>query len=179
MTYASCGVMLTQPPLFASELTWASNGERIAVAATPEYSISEFQGTELVAVVRRDLEAERVTDAVAARVLGEGERWEIGGRECIVPVDEVLEQRGYAASVPVVEALALTPEALLWVRRRMHRSNELAIDIFDASEAYLGSPPDDLPFPTAFLPDGRMVAIERDSPDVDRLVVYSVEMEVR
>jgi hypothetical protein len=111
---------------------------------------------------------------VAARVLGEGERWRIDGTDCVVPPSEVIEQRGYAAAVPLIESLAVGPTGELWVRRRTLGSEDRAIDLFDPDGEYLRTVPGDSPFPAAFLPDGRFIVIETDSLDVARIVVHAL-----
>jgi len=174
VTYESCGVTMEQSPLFASDLVWGSNGARTAVAAGPDYSIWVFDDTTAVEVIRRDLEPEAVTRGVAAREIGDGEHWNIGGRECLVPVDEVLDQRGYARSVPLVEAITVTPSGKLWVKRRNPGTQERSVDIFDADGAYLGTATPTPPFPIRFLPDGRALTIEKDSFDVETVEVYRV-----
>lgn len=174
VVYESCGMRLSQPPLFASDLVWASDGARTAVVAGADYSIWVFDDTTLAHVVRRDIEPEAVTEGVARREVGDGESWSVGGRECLVPADEILEQRGYAAAVPVVEAVAVTPSGGLWVRRRSPGTRERSLDVFDRDGRYLESVSPSPPFPIGFLPDGRYVTIETDSLDVQTLAVYSV-----
>lgn len=171
--YSSCGMSLSQPPLFAAQLVWGSNGSRTAVVAGPEYSIAVFDGVDLVQIVRRDLEPKPVTREVAARLLGDGEHWTIGGRDCVVPVDEVLDRRGYADVVPLIEAVAVQPSGGLWVKRRIPGADADSVDVFDQEGRYVGTASPELPFPIRFLPDGEAVAIERDSLDVDRVLVYS------
>lgn len=176
VTYLSCGMSLSQPPLFSSNLVWGSNGARTAVVAGPGYSIWVFDDTTLVSIVRRDMEPEAVTEAVAAREVGEGERWTVGatGPECLVPAAEVLEQRGYAPHLPLVDAIAVTPSGWLWVKRRTPGTQVLSVDVFDETGRYVAtlSPPP--PFPVALLPDGRIVAVEKDSLDIETLAVYSI-----
>jgi hypothetical protein len=48
-------------------------------------------------------------------------------------------------------------------------------DLFEAAGRYLGTLPAGAPFPAAFLAGDRMVAIERDSPDVPSLSLYRVD----
>ncbi len=174
--YQSCGVVMRQPPLFASELVWGSNGVRTAVAGSPDYSIWIFDDTTLVDVIRRDLQPEQVTEEVAKREVGEGEHWEIGGRECLVPGNEVLEERGYGPVVPIVEAVVVTPEGGLWVKRRNPGTQERSVDVFDNDGQYLGTMTPSPPFPVAFLPGERFIAIEKDSLDVQTLAVYGVQI---
>jgi hypothetical protein len=174
VTYESCGVSLRQPPLFSPDLVWGSNGVRTAVAPGPDYTIWVFDDTTVTQVIRRDMEPEPVTRDVAAREVGEGERWTVGSRDCLVPVDEVLEQRGYSATVPLVEAITVAPTGALWVKRRRPGTQERSIDIFDADGTYVGTATPTPPFPVRFLPDGRALTIESDTFDVQTVDVYRV-----
>ncbi len=175
--YPSCGMRITLPPLFAAEPLWASNGTRTAVVTGPEYSVLLFEGSRLARILRRPIGAEMVTPTVVERELGEGERWFAAGQECVVPPHEVTEARGHAALLPVVEALAVSPDGDVWVRRRVPASIERRIDLFDATGAYRGTLPGaDAPFPVDFLPDGRVLTIETDALDLARVVVYRTEI---
>lgn len=61
------------------------------------------------------------------------------------------------------------------MKRRPAGSSGGSIDVFDESGEYVGTADADVvPFPIRFLPDGRILTIERDSMDVDRVVVYGV-----
>lgn len=175
VTYSSCDVSMAQPPLFSSDITWASNGARTAVAAGPEYAVWIFDDTTLVHVVRRDLDPEMATPEVAEREVGEGERWGVAGRECLVPPHEILDQRGYEAVVPVIDALSVAPSGELWVRRRIVGTEVRSLDIFNGDGEYLETITPAPPFPIAFLPDGRLVTIETDSLDVQTVAVYRTE----
>lgn len=172
ISYESCGVRLTRPPLFAAPLLWAASATRTVVVSGPHYSVYVFNGTELSMIVRRDLAPEPVNESTVARELGEGEKWDIGGRECVVPVEEVIAQRGFASLLPVIDGVAVAPSGQIWVRRRRADRPGMSVDIFGADGEYLGSLADGQPFPDRFFPDGRMIAIERDDFDVDRIVVY-------
>lgn len=176
VNYASCGVSMTQTPLFSAPLIWASNGRQTAVTAGPAYSILIFDGTKRLRILRRPLEPKVVTEAILAEEIGEGESWDIGGRECVVPRAEVVEERGHADVVPVIENLAVTPSGQLWVKRRAISQEAPGIDVFSSDGRYIGTLPPEVPFPVRFLPDGRMAVIETDSLDVQRLVVYDVDI---
>lgn len=176
--YESCGVTLTLSPLFASEVIWASNGRRTAVVTGAGYSVLLFEADKLVGVVRRTLTPETVTPAVVERELGDGEVWGISSEgECVVPPNEVMEARGYAAVLPVIQDLAVRPDGEVWVKRRAPDTAASVVDVFTQRGEYVGTNADsDLPFPVAFLPDGRAATIERDAVDIDRLVVYHLQL---
>ena len=73
--------------------------------------------------------------------------------------------------------LAVAPSGQLWVKRRVPNSGERSVDVFSPDGEYRGDPATEMPFPTAFLPDGRAVVIERDNMDIERVVLYSVVFE--
>ncbi|MEX2598570.1 MAG: 6-bladed beta-propeller [Dehalococcoidia bacterium] len=174
--YSSCGgVRMSLPPLFSADLVWASNGVRTAISPGPHYSVWMFDDTTLVNVVRRDIEPEAVTSEVAERELGDGEAWGVAGQECVVPPHEVIEQRGYEAAVPVIEAVAVTPSGDLWVKRRSPGTSVRSLDVFDNEGQYIQTVTPSPPFPIGFLPDGRFVTIETDSLEIQTLAVYAVE----
>ena len=89
--------------------------------------------------------------------------------------EEVVEKQGFAPYLTMISQLALAPDGTLWVQRYEVGDVPQPIDIFDIEGRYLGTLPDDVPFPIGFLPDGRMLAVDRDEFDVERLVVRSVE----
>jgi hypothetical protein len=175
----SCGMGFSgMPPLFTPSLRWAAAGSRIALSTTGQYDIAIFENGREVRRVRRDIAPTPATEALALEEVGESMqvRTDGGVRRC--DAREVVEQRGFAAMVPAVGELALSPDGWLWVRRGGPRESPRAIDVFDASGDYAGTLPPDSPFPILFLPDGRIAASEKDELDVTRLVVYAVDRQV-
>jgi hypothetical protein len=51
-----------------------------------------------------------------------------------------------------------------------------AIDVFDTSGVYLGTLPPEFPMPLEFMPDGKLLLVERDELDIERLVVARVSV---
>jgi hypothetical protein len=97
------------------------------------------------------------------------------GAECLIPAAEVVDRTGYADSVPAIADLALAPDGALWVRRWSPTGQGGPIDVFDRTGVYLGTLPGELPFPLHFLPTGEPLFVERDTNDVERLVVATIE----
>ena len=170
--YESCGVSITLPPLFAMELAWDARDDVAAAVAGASYVIDIYRGAQRVRSIRRSVAPRPVTEALAFAEVGDGEEWSIDGRRCVVPPKEVVEKRGYAAELPAVTAVALTPAGELWARRGTVRGEPAIVDVFSADGAYLGKLPEGAPWPVAFLPDGRLIAIEADELDVKRVVAY-------
>ena len=78
--------------------------------------------------------------------------------------------------MPTLGPLAISPDGTLWARRFTVGSDASPIDIFDPEGVFVGTLPEDSPFPIGFLPDGRILVSETDELDVQRLVVRTVEI---
>ncbi|MGH7128944.1 MAG: hypothetical protein ACREIV_10270 [Planctomycetaceae bacterium] len=87
----------------------------------------------------------------------------------------MVDERGFARWVPAVRSIALAPGGELWVERQQPGVELGPIDTFDESGAYTGTLPEASPFPMLFLPDGRIVVVESDENDVERLVILRVD----
>ena len=87
----------------------------------------------------------------------------------------MVEKQGHAPVLPAVGEIALAPDRSIWVRRGSVKGEDPIVDVFDGDGTYLGTLPPGSPYPATFLPDGSVVAIERDEMDIDRLVVYRVQ----
>lgn len=164
------------PPLFAPSLVWAAGEDRIAAVAGAAYEIDLYDATGLTARIRRDRPERPATRALAVQEVGE--KFEVtfgGGGSCVAEPEKVVDQRGFADVVPAIRSLAVAPDGALWVRRFAVKGDPAPVDVFAPDGSYLGTLPDDAPFPAAFLPDGRIVAVEKDELDVERVAVYRVE----
>lgn len=180
----SCGMSFSgMVPLFTPTLRWAAAGRRVAVVAGPDYDVLVMEEGRPVMRVRRDVAPRPATERLALAEVGEGMqvRTEDGVRVC--DPREVVEQRGFAPVVPVVDRVALAPDGSLWVKRTgtdEEGAGEVGreagrVDLFAPDGSYLGTLPSGSPFPIAFFPDGRIAAAETDALEVTRLVVYRVE----
>ncbi|MGD2152750.1 MAG: 6-bladed beta-propeller [Gemmatimonadales bacterium] len=174
--YASCGGGLNQPRLFEPEISWAASEEAVVVSHSAEYAVDVLSGDSLARSVRRDLEVRRSTRDLAIAELGAGFTINFGQGPCTIAPEEMVDGRGYAPTLPWIRRLALAPGGELWVERReVGPEARGPIDVFDRTGAYVGTLPEDAPFPLVFLSESRMGASERDEFDVERLVVYRVD----
>lgn len=161
--------------LFAPSLVWAAGPDFIAAATGAEYVIDVYEDAGKVASVRRTFELRETSRALALQEVGD--EFEVsfgGGGGCEAPAERVVEEQGYTDVIPAVGTIAVAPDGTLWVQRREVRGEERAIDIFVDRGEYVGTLPPGTPFPVAFMPDGAIVAVERDDFDVPRVVVYEV-----
>ncbi len=157
-------------PLFAPTLHWDAGHDRVVVNADVGYVIEVFKDGKHVKTISRAIvpaPASRAAAQLAAR------NWRFN--DCIVPPDEVIRTTGFLDVIPVIEALALSPTGELWVLRRGDTGDSLTTDVFDSAGSYVGSLPAGAPFPVAFLPGGRIAAIDKDSLDVPRVTVYDIQ----
>ncbi|HSK20393.1 MAG TPA: 6-bladed beta-propeller [Longimicrobiales bacterium] len=176
---ASCGMGFSGlPPIFAPQIRWDAHGARVAAAPEADYEIRIFDDGREVRRVRRAVEPRAATPELAARELGEGMRVRTDGGERVCRTDEVVEQRGFAPVVPAIRRIALDPQGGMWVQRAGIADEPQPIDVFAPDGAYLGTLPQDTPFPAAFLPDGRYAAVTVDELDVTRIVIVRVHAPV-
>jgi hypothetical protein len=168
------------PRLFAPSLTWATGGSRAAVAGTASYEIEIHEPVGLVARVRRDLPPRAATRELAIQEVGEEFTVAFGsGGGCSAEPGKVVDERGFADVIPADRRVAIGPDGTLWVLRYAVRGDPAPLDVFADDGEYLGTLPPESPFPEAFFPDGRVIAMEKDDLDLDHVVIYRVVRESR
>ena len=172
----SCGMALSgMSPLFSPNIVWDAWSDRAVAREGTAYQVDVFDEGIRVARYRRSIEAVEANRDLAKRELGEGMRMmsSAGVRECAW--DEVVEKRGFAELVPAIRTLRVGPDGRIWVSRGGPRSEPTPTDVLAADGSYIGTLPADVPFPIGFLPDGQLLATERDELEVERLVVYRID----
>jgi hypothetical protein len=168
------------PRLFAPSLAWATGGTRAAAVGTASYDIELHEPAGLLARVRRDLPPRPATRELAIQEVGEAFSVGFGsGGGCSVEPGKVVDERGFADVIPAVRRVAVGPDGTLWVLRFAVRGDPAPVDVFADDGEYLGTLPPQTPFPDAFFPDGRVIALEKDDLDLDHVVVYRVMRETR
>ncbi|MFQ5703777.1 MAG: hypothetical protein ACE5HT_07125 [Gemmatimonadales bacterium] len=173
--FEKCGAGIMLPPLFAPEIAWTTQPGRIAVSVSVEYSVSLWEGGRPTRIVRREVEPLPASRDQAIAYLGEGMRFNFGRGPCLIEAAEMVDKRGYAAIIPLIESVLLSPSGELWVQRfTVDRDATAPIDVFDARGAYVGTLVRDSFSPVILLPRGRVGIAETDELDVQRLVVLSV-----
>jgi len=171
--FPTCGQQGTLvAPLFSPELVWDATGGRVAVTTGTAYVIDLYEEGNRVRSVRRDVPPRPVTREMALRHVGDGVHF--GAVDCTIPPAEAVRGYGYGEVLPGVEAVSLSPEGEVWALRGRVADEPGRTDVFGSDGAYLGTLPPGSPFPAAFLPEGRIVAVETDSLDVPVVAVYRV-----
>lgn len=159
-------------PLFSPELVWDAAGGRVVVNAGAAYEVVVHAAGRPVRDIRREVEPVPVTRAMALREVGDGV-W-FGAVGCTIPPDEAVRGYGWAEVLPAITRLALSPAGELWVLRGSVPDEPARVDVFSADGAYAGTLPSGAPYPAAFLPGNRIVAIESDAMGVPAVAVYRV-----
>ena len=178
VTYAGCGGGLRLPRLFEVEIAWSVHAGSVLVSQSPGYELELYSGTELKRRFGRALPLREATRDLAILELGDGFEINFGRGPCTIPAAEMVDGRGFAAHVPWVAQVTLSPSGAAWVlRKEVGEEMQGPVDVFDPSGAYIGTLPDGSPFPLMFLDDNRFAAAETDAFDVTRLVVYRVVRE--
>lgn len=172
ITLESCGMSFSgMAPVFTPALRWDASGARIAVVAGPSYDVRVSDDAAPTLRVRRRLEPPAATRELGLAELGDGMRVGTEGGVRVCEPGEVVEQRGMADVVPLIEQVVVQPGGRLWVQRFVAGDDPGAIDIFEADGEYIGTLPAGTPLPVGFLPDGRALTSQTDELDVQRLVI--------
>lgn len=171
--YTGC-VSIGLDPIFAHKMSWDASDDVIVVNSGPEYGLELLDSRgQLKARFEISGPPRPVTEALArAEIEPITVRTPHGS--CTIGVDELLEGRGLAEWVPAIEDVVLLPTGEVWVARYRLSGEPLRVDVFTSDGVRLGEvqPP---VFPIAFMDETRFVALERDSYDVDHVVMYRVE----
>jgi hypothetical protein len=170
---AECGARLVPlTPVFTQPLVWAEAGGRLVYSDRADYAIEIMERGRHVLSVRRAIEPERATPALAFQEVGDSVHMP-GDPPCTVTGADAVAARGIARLVPAVLRLAVSPAGELWVLRRAAETGP-RIDVFDRDGRYLGTLPPGSPFPVAFPAVDRIAAVEHTDDGVPYLAVYDV-----
>ncbi|MQA91511.1 MAG: 6-bladed beta-propeller [Gemmatimonas sp.] len=176
--YPSCDVGLNLPRIFEPDISWDANANTVAFSGSASYAVEVVEGDRPVRRVRRSLELRPASEADAVDELDGGFQINVGNGPCTIPPRAMVEKRGFAENIPWIEELVVSPSGELWIRRRtIESATDTKIDVFDPSGAYVGTLPSAAPFPLLFIGDNMIGAAEKDSTDVERLVLYRVGRE--
>ena len=174
--FPGCGGGLRLPPLFSPEVAWDTRAAVVAVSSSHEYSIDVIRLGQFTTRVRRDMSPSPASQGLAIEHLGEGFRINFGRGPCLIEPAEMVDKRGYAKFVPLIQTVLLSPAGELWVQRfAMGQDSVGPVDVFNTSGAYIGTLALGSLVPVVLLPDDRVGIVEKDELDVERLVVMSIE----
>jgi hypothetical protein len=163
LTYRGCGGSLDLTPLFWPELVWDASGRHIAINAGPEYAVLLLENGRAVRSIRRSMQPVAATRELALQELGAGLRVDVSALPCTIPPYDLVQQRGFAKTIPLIEHVRLSPEGEVWVQRATLGPNTSGpIDIFDATGEYIGTLPANSRLPLVFLPNRRAALLQTD-----------------
>ena len=177
-SFPNCGIGgLPVEPIFEPRLQWSIGGDIVAVTTGPHYEIEVFRKGVLERRISRRAEARAASRDLALQEVGDGLQLTAPVR-CRVSATELVEARGFAATVPAISGLAVAPDGSLWVRRGLVRGEgEPAIDVHDPDGAYIGTLPAGSPFPVAFAGramDYRAISLRPVDTGATEIVVHRI-----
>lgn len=150
--YPDCKMSVPGRPFFAPVVTFSAAGDRFAFNRVPEYEIAVFSGAERGRLIRRAVEPIQIEEreALDSKEVQLGFRITWGSNKCEISPRDVLEARGYAHQISPVLGISIRPDGQLWVSRRTKLDGKSRIDVISRAGEYLGTLPEDFPFPTAW-----------------------------
>lgn len=174
--FKPCRFRIDIMPLFEPRLVWDLAAGRIAVNSSYSYDILVKQLDGSSFRVSREIQPRKLTREDAIEAIGDppyipNPRGRACGR---FDADDILEKRGYYPYEQLIDRIQIAPDGALWVKRKSPETDNGEIDVFSPMGDYLGTLPEDAPYPDAFTADGGIVRIELTDLDVEQVVVYQV-----
>lgn len=132
-----CGreMLMEGDGFFATIQVWAHSGPRMLAARGPAYDVWLFEGTRPIAAIRRDIPVRAPTPDDAERLMPNG--FNVEG--CSLTAQEFAEKVGMAATMPLVNALALLSDGTMWAQRSYQGESPVVLDVFGSDGAYAGT----------------------------------------
>ena len=156
-----CIMFSGMPPLFSPDLVWSANGPRIAVSAAPTFEIWIHEGARTSLSIRRPVPARAPTIEDAKLLHPGGMKVAFPGGECLIPVEDIVDQLKLAKTFPAIHDMRLLGDGSLWVRRTIRDDEHPVVDVFDSTGAYMGTV-HDKQLPLGILPNGELLIPRED-----------------
>ena len=168
-------VGLELAPLFAGQIAWAVDGDRVVSTRQSTYVVDITRNGKRERSVRRNVTPVPAKTADAAKLYPEGLKVRFGsGGECTTPSAEVGEKVGVAPTLPVVRAMAIAPDGTLWVERYTFDGETSRTDVFDRDGHYLGTAAS-RSLPLGFLgPNTVLFPIKNDDDGTSVIGIYRI-----
>jgi hypothetical protein len=168
-----CGIaMKGGAPVFWPTLRWAATPTRVAYAATGSDRVVVWDVMRRdSAVIDGNAPLQRSTREAALAAIS-GYTVQTPARNCAIGVEQVLDQRGMAKTMPPIESIALSPNGALWVRLRPYDDNLAVVRV------HQGETTDSLHstvFPGQFLSPTRFVAHETDRNGFAVITLWKIQ----
>jgi hypothetical protein len=158
----ACGgrMRMLQPRFFEPTLQWDNEGARALAYTGPSYELRLYEGSRLLAIVRRDLVPSAPTLDDVRRLYPEGMKVQAGPMNCEISLEMLTEGAEMAPSMPFANGVVLLPDGSMWVQRSL-RNEPPVLDVFGSDGAYAGSVRG-FGLPLGLLPNGELLVPQED-----------------
>lgn len=158
----ACGgrMSLMQPRFFEPTLQWDNDGARVLAYTGPTYELRLYEGSRLLAIVRRDLPPTAPTMDDVRRLYPEGMKVQAGAMNCEISLENLTEGAEMAATMPFANGVALTKDGTMWVQRSLGNEPPV-LDVFGSDGAYAGTVRG-FGLPLGLLPNGELLVPQED-----------------
>ncbi len=158
----ACGgqMRLMQPRFFEPTLQWDNDGARALAYTGPAYELRLYEGSRLLAIVRRELPPTAPTMDDVRRLYPEGMKVQAGPLNCEISLEQLTEGAEMAPALPFANGVALTKDGTMWVQRSL-RNEPPVLDVFGSDGAYAGTVRG-FGLPLGLLPNGELLVPQED-----------------
>lgn len=158
----ACGgrMRLLQPKFFEPTLQWDSQGARALAYTGPAYELRLYEGSRLLAIVRRDLNPTAPTLDDVRRLYPDGMKVQAGSVNCEIPFERLIEGAEMAPTMPFAHGVALISDGTMWIQRSL-RNEPPVLDVFGSDGAYAGTVRG-FGLPLGLLPNGELLVPQED-----------------
>ena len=126
--------------IFEPTIRWAHRRDRLVSRSSADYSIDVFDAGAHARTIRRDLPAREASEALAMQQIGESMEITLGnGQIRVCESAEVVEQRGFAPTIPHVQRMVVGPGRLWVMRTTLGEDVPTPVDVFTHAGEYLGT----------------------------------------
>lgn len=158
---------------FSPRILWAHSSARVLATLGPAYDLRLYEGSRLLAIIRRDLPMHVPTEDDLRRLYPEGLKIQFGnGVNCVIPLADLRQNVGLAPLMPHVHGVALLSDGTMWAQRSLQTEKPPVLDVFGSDGAYAGTVTG-FYLPVGLLPNGEIL-VPQDDEDSGGIVIRRI-----